>query len=495
MPLDFLRSDRARSRRMLRSLKIPSVNPLPSEEPSSTSPLVRRAFWAGPLGALVVFFVTRSAGLPFEQSATAAVATICAIWWVGQPVPIPVTSLIPFFALPFFGIVGHTEVAHSYGHTLVLLLMAGFMLSTAIEACGAHRRLALGMTRLVSGRERLSPRRLLMGFMLAAAGASMWISNTATTLILLPIVLASSQGESARELRRSLLLGVAYAASIGGIGTPIGTPPNLLFMAAHEELGQPAWSFTQWMKIGVPVVLVMLPAAYLILLRSLPTQILPALERLEPPSTRERRVLIIFGLTALGWITRQEPFGGWTALVGAGGVGDATVAFGGLLAMLLVPDGEGGRLLSWNEAEKIPWGIVLLFGGGIALASGFQNSGLSATLGEALASLTSTPKPVMILGVCLTVTFLTEVTSNTATTALLMPILGATATAAGLPPAQLMVPAALSASCAFMLPVATAPNAIIFASGQVETGFMARNGVILNVLGSFLITGVCLLLL
>jgi sodium-dependent dicarboxylate transporter 2/3/5 len=219
------------------------------------------------------------------------------------------------------------------------------------------------------------------------------------------------------------------------------------------------------------------------------------LERLGPVSVRQRRVLIIFGLTALGWITRQEPFGGWSALIGSAGVGDATVAFGGLLAMLLVSDGKGGRLLTWEEAEKIPWGIVLLFGGGIALASGFQNSGLSTTLGGTLASLTSAPKPVMILGVCLAVTFLTEVTSNTATTALLMPILGATATAAGIPPAQLMVPAALSASCAFMLPVATAPNAIIFGSGQVGAGFMAKNGLILNLVGSILITGLCLLLL
>ncbi len=463
--------------------------------PQSSSGHQRGSFWLGVGTSLGLYILTQTLGLPQSQSATAAVAGLCAVWWIAQPVPIAVTSLIPFALFPFFGVVTHKEVAHSYGHTLVLLLMAGFMLSAAIEACGAHRRLALGMARLVSGGRAVSAHRLLMGFMLAAAFASMWISNTATTLILLPIVLASSEGEKLREVRQVLLVGVAYAASIGGIGTPIGTPPNLVFMAAFEELGQPAWSFFQWMTIGLPIVLFMLPAAYFILSRSLKNEKLKPLEELGAMSPRERRVLIVFTLTALGWITRLAPWGGWSELVGARGAGDATVAFAGLLAMLLIPDGQGGRLLSWKEAEKIPWGILLLFGGGLALASGFKQSGLSVSLGGGLSVVAAAPEPLMILGVCLAVTFLTEVTSNTATTALLMPILGATALAAQIPPEKLMIPATLSASCAFMLPVATAPNAIIFGSGQVKPRFMAKKGILLNLLGSVLITLISLVVL
>lgn len=464
-------------------------------ETGALSALKRGAFWGGIACALLLFVVTRLLGLPLAQCLTAGIAGICAVWWIAQPVPIPVTSILPFALLPLFGVLDEKDVASSFGHPMVMLLMAGFMLSTAVEACGAHRRLALGMTRLVSGGREVTPRRLLMGFMLASAFASMWISNTATTLILLPIVLAAAEGEENDALRTRLLLGVAYAASIGGIGTPIGTPPNLLFMAEYQKLGNEAWSFTEWMRIGVPVVLVMLPLAYFRLLAGVPTGALPPLERLGPATSREKRVLTVFAITALLWITRVEPYGGWSGLVGADAAGDATVAFVGLVAMLTLPDDDGRRLLSWEEAEKIPWGILLLFGGGIALASGFKESGLSASMGSGLSVLTQAPEPVVILGICLSVTFLTEVTSNTATTALLMPILAATAHSAGILPERLMVPAALSASCAFMLPVATAPNAIIFGSGHVSAPYMARQGFILNILGAFVITGICLVLL
>lgn len=444
----------------------------------------------------MVYVLARAFSLAPEQSATAGVAVLCATWWVTLPVPIPVTSLVPFAALPLLGVLDHAKVAQSYGHTLVLLLMAGFMLSMAIEACGAHRRLAVGMVRVVSGGgQHVSARRLLLGFMVAGAFASMWISNTAATLILLPIAIAASEGPEHAELRPRLLLGVAYACSIGGIGTPIGTPSNLLFMAAHEELGQAAWSFMEWMKIGVPVVLAMLPVTYLILSRGLSRAELPPVRALPPASAREVRVLVVFSLIALGWITRVEPFGGWSGWLGLEGVGDATVAFVGLIVILVLPDGKGEPLLSFSEAEKIPWGILLLFGGGIALAAGFEASGLSATLGRGLTGLASAPEIVMIAGICLGVTFLTELTSNTATTALLMPILGAAALAAGLAPAKLMIPAALSASCAFMLPVATPPNAIVFGSGHVPAGLMSRSGLILNLTGTLVITVLCATLL
>lgn len=465
------------------------------EDSLERSALKRGAFWGGIAAALLLFLFTRIAGLPLTQCFTAGVAGICAVWWIAQPVPIPVTSIIPFAVLPVTGVLDEKETAASFGHPMVMLLMGGFMLSTAVEASGAHRRLALGMTRLVSGRGAVAPQRLLLGFMLAAAFASMWISNTATTLILLPIAIAAAEGEENAGLRMRLLVGVAYASSIGGIGTPIGTPPNLLFMAEYQKLGNEAWSFFEWMKIGIPVVLGLLPLAYFRLAAGMPKKSLAPLVSLPPMSTRERRVLLVFAMTALLWMTRLEPWGGWSRLLDASAAGDATVAFIGLTFMLLLPDGSGRRLLTWKEAENIPWGILLLFGGGIALAAGFKESSLSASLGSGLSVLTRAPEPLVILGICLSVTFLTEVTSNTATTALLMPILAATALSAGIAPERLMIPAALSASCAFMLPVATAPNAIIFGSRQVSAPFMARQGFILNILGAFLITGICVLLL
>ncbi len=455
----------------------------------------RWALGGGIVAAIATYFAAQLGGFTPAECSTAAVAVVCAVFWIAQPIPIPVTSLIPFFVFPLSGVLSEKVVAHSYGHNLVLLLMAGFMLSMAIEACGAHKRLAIVMAKLVSGTGPVRADRLLLGFMIAAAFASMWISNTAATLILLPIALAASDGEENRRLRPQLLLGVAYASSIGGIGTPIGTPPNLLFMATHEDLFGETWSFGHWMSLGVPIVVLLLPMVYLLLARPLGKSVVPPLPRLLPPTKRERRVLVVFAATALAWVFRTGPFGGWEGWFGLSGVGDATVAFVGLFMMLVLPDGQGRQLLSWDEAKNIPWGILLLFGGGIALAAGFEESGLSRRIGQGLGFLADSPPWLMILIVALSVTFLTEVTSNTATTALLMPILGAAAEAAQIRPALLMFPAAVSASCAFMLPVATAPNAIMFGSGHISAQQMARTGLWLNLCGTFVIFVVCTLLL
>jgi sodium-dependent dicarboxylate transporter 2/3/5 len=266
-------------------------------------------------------------------------------------------------------------------------------------------------------------------------------------------------------------------------------------MATRADLGQPVWAFSDWMKIGIPLVVVMVPLAFWVLSVGLAHQKLPALPSLPSMTKRERRVLFVFGLTALGWITRIEPLGGWTKWVGAEAAGDSTVAFCGLLLMLLLPAGDGKRLMTWRDAERAPWGILLLFGGGLALASAFAESGLSARIAGGLTVLTEFPPAMMVLGVALVVTFLTEMTSNTATAALLMPILAATAESVHMDPTRLMAPAALSASCAFMLPVATAPNAIIFASGEVRTRFMLKRGIVLNLLGALVVTAVVVLLL
>jgi sodium-dependent dicarboxylate transporter 2/3/5 len=452
----------------------------------------RSLLLVGPLLGAVFGLGLMALGLSAKAAWCGAITVLCAVWWVGEPIPIPATSLLPFGLFPLVGVLDHTSVATAYGHSLILLLLGGFMLSMAMEKSGAHRRLALGMVRLVGG---VGGRRLVLGFMIAAALLSMWISNTATTLMLLPVVLAVLEQSDDEKLAVPLLLGTAYAASVGGIGTPVGTPPNVILMGVYQEVTGNEMSFVAWMRIGVPVVVLMLPCMWLWLCRKQGRGETLALPKPGPWTTAERRVLWVFTLTALAWVFRGEPFGGWGALIGAPGVGDSTVALVAVVAMFLLPDGKGSTLLDWPTAQKIPWGLLLLFGGGIAIARAFGESGLSAALGGALSALASWPLLAMLLVICLCVTFLTEVTSNTATTSLLMPILAAAAIAASVEPALLMVPAAMSASCAFMLPVATAPNAIVMGTERFSTGRMAGEGVVLNLIGAVVITAVCYFLL
>ncbi len=429
---------------------------------------------------------------------TAAITTLCAVWWVTEPIPIPATSMIPFAAFPLAGVLDHKQVAGAYGHTMILLLLGGFILSTAMAASGAHKRLAVGMIRMVGG---AGGRRLVLGFMLATAVCSMWISNTATTLMLLPVAMAILEQDEAsgggKTLQLPLLLGIAYAASIGGMGTPVGTPPNVIFMAVYEEATGNKVAFLDWMMIGIPAVILLIPVAWLMVTRNLKTSQKLDLPTLGSWRSPEKRVLVVFGLTALAWVTRTAPYGGWSELFHMPGAGDSTVALVAVVALFLMPDGEGEQMLDWETAARIPWGLLLLFGGGLAIAKGFQVSGLSEALGSWLANdlqITTWPVVAMTITLCLTITFLTEVTSNTATTTLLMPVLAAAGLAAGIDPAALMIPAALSASCAFMLPVATAPNAIVFGTGMVSTKQMAKEGFALNLIGAVLITGVCALL-
>ena len=372
-----------------------------------------------------------------------------------------------------------------------LLLMGGFMLSTAMADSGAHRRIALSMVNLFGGG---NARGLVLGFMAAAALLSMWISNTATTLMLLPVALAVLE-QTEKKMQIPLLLGIAYAASIGGLGTPIGTPPNLIFMQVHLDQFGTTPSFPQWMGWGLPVVLLLVPISGLWLTRKVKLATPVALPEVGKWRPSEKRVMIVFSLTAFFWITRQAPFGGWSGMLNLPAANDASVALIAVVLMAALPNGEGGRLLRWESAGKIPWGVLLLFAGGIAIASAFVQSGLADIIAQNLRALVSLPSWLLILGVCLAVTFLTEVTSNTATASLLMPLLAATATATGMNPVLLMVPAVLSASCAFMLPVATAPNAIVFGSGKVRIRDMARAGFVLNLLGALVITAVSLVLL
>ena len=443
----------------------------------------------GPAAALLLYFFLTTMGWNPEAAITASVTLLCATWWIFEPVPIPFTSLIPLAVFPLFGVLTPAQVGQSFGSPLILLLMGGFMLSTAMSDSGAHRRIALYMVNLFGGG---SARGLVLGFMAASAVLSMWISNTATTLMLLPVALAVLE-QTDRRMNIPLLLGIAYAASIGGLGTPIGTPPNLIFMQVHLDSFGTTPSFPEWMSWGIPVVILLVPLAGLWLTRGVtlasPVQ-LPDVGRMRPA---EKRVLTMFCLTAFFWVTRQAPFGGWSGLFGLPAANDASVALIAVILMAALPNGEGGRLLRWETASKIPWGVLLLFGGGICIANAFIQSGLADLIAGRLGGLLELPLWLLILSMCLTVTFLTEVTSNTATSSLLMPLLAATATVSEIDPMLLMVPAVLSASCAFMLPVATAPNAIIFGSGKVRIRDMARAGFVLNLVGAVVITTVCII--
>ena len=445
-----------------------------------------------PVIAIIFHFVLQAVGLESKASIAAAITLLTVIWWVTEALPIPATSLVPFALLPLFGIVDHKVVASSLGSHVILLLMGAFMLSKAIEKSAAHERLAVYMVKLVGVS---SGRRMVLGFMIASAFLSMWISNTATTLIMLPIALAILKHVDNQKLKVALILGIAYAASVGGVGTPIGTPPNVIFMGIYEEQTGVEFGFLEWMKIGVPIVVLAIPIIAFWLTRNVKLEQEIHLPVLGPWRVEEKRTLWVFGLTALAWITRQEPFGGWSGALDVEIAGDSTVALFAVVLMFIIPNGKGSRLLDWDSAKTIPWGMLLLFAGGIALAKGFVASGLSDLLGQWLATFADLPAIIMILTICLVVTYLTEITSNTATATLFMPILAAAAIASGYDPKVLMVPAAICASCAFMLPVATAPNAIAYGTGELEIKDMVREGAALSFIIACLVGITCYLLL
>ena len=446
-----------------------------------------------PLVAAILGAVLFRCGLSSEAAWTAGVTLWVAAWWITEPISIPATSLIPLAVFPLVGVLTPEAVGGAFGSKLVLLMMGGFMLSAAMERSGAHQRIALMMVNLFGGS---SGRRLVFGFMAASGFLSMWISNAATTLMLLPIAMAVVSQTKNAKLQVSLLLGIAYAASVGGVATPIGTPPNLVFMGVFKDNFDVEIGFIDWMTWTLPVVFIMLPIVGIWLTRGL-----GEVESIELPKVgnwrpEESRTLIVFAVTALFWVTRTQPFGGWTGLAEQAGfpipyANDASVAILGALALFLIPNGRDGKLLDWKTAERIPWGVLILFAGGLCLASAFKSSGLSQLLGEGMAGLGYLPTILLIAMICLGVTFLTEVTSNTATTTLLLPILATAAIAAEVDPKVFMIPATISASFAFMLPVATPPNAIVFGSGKFTVREMAREGLLLNLIGIALVTTIC----
>ncbi|MEE9354159.1 MAG: SLC13 family permease [Methylococcaceae bacterium] len=435
---------------------------------------------AAVLGGMLLMFGQTSA-----IAWTAAITCLTAMLWVTEVIPIPVTSLLPFVLFPIAGVLDHKEVSLALGNHVIILLMGAFMLSKSLEKSGVHRRLAVYMVTMVGAN---SGRRVVIGFMLAAAFLSMWISNTATTLMLIPIALAVLQYIDDKPMAKALILGIAYAASVGGIGTPIGTPPNIIFMSIYQEATGKEVDFIEWMKTSIPIVIIAIPLMALWLTRNVSIKQAFHLPEVGEWRIAEKRVLWVFALIALAWVTRKI----WSEWLGLKMVGDSTIALLGVVVMFLIPSGEKQeKLLDWRTANDIPWGMLLLFAGGIAIAKAFTASGLSDQLAGMLSGLSSMPLLVLILSVCLFVTFLTEITSNTATATLLMPVLATAGIAAGTDPKLLMMPAAISASCAFMLPVATAPNAIAYGANKFTIKDMVREGAILNVIVACVVSGVC----
>ena len=460
---------------------------------------------AMPLGPLLGFFVGMISiyqGLDIIAGITLWITIWTATWWVFEAVPIPVASLVPLSMLPLFGVLNSKQVAQAYGHKLVLLLLGGFLLSRAMEKSGAHRRIALKMVSLCGGGGGKS---LILGFMIASAGLSMWISNTATTLMMLPMVIAVLDGAEDKKIRVPLLLGVAFAANVGGIGTPIGTPPNMVMIGYYETIKGVEISFLEWMKVGVPISITMVVLIWLWLSRNVKTK-----SRVPLPSPgvwrkEEKRTMFVFFFTALAWMTRSAPFGGWKSFFGfisendvglyniLANANDASVAFIAVIILFCTPSGnkKNEKLLDWETANKIPWGLIILVGSGICLGTAISESGLSEQAAKLLTGIDKLKTVFVILCVALLVTFLTEITSNTATTVILMPILGAVSTASGIEPTLLLIPAAISASCAFMLPVATMPNAVVYGTGEFSIKRMVKEGFVLNLVGTLVVTTIC----
>ncbi len=479
--------------------------------------------------------------MPDAARHTLAVTVLMAAWWISMALPLAATSLIPLVLFPVLGVMPAGKVAGNYANNNIFLFMGGFILALGIQRWGLHRRIALHIVNAVG----TNPARMVLGFMVATAFLSMWISNTATTLMMLPIALAviSSMGDMGehgqssadsriRAFAPALLLGVAYSASIGGLATPIGTPPNISYLRIIEIIypQAPTTPFGSWLVAFLPLSVIFLVLAWLILTRVTHRLaggaigagrevVREELASLGPMSTAERRVLVIFVATAILWITRGDltlgavRIPGWAGLLetmigapfAAKNLHDATVAMTMALSMFLIPahgqegaadaDAEATKdvptvaLMDWNTAKTLPWEILLLFGGGFALAMAFKESTLSQYLGQGFADvIAGAPALVLAGAICLLLTFLTEVTSNTATTEVMLPILAGAAGAMGEHPALLMLPATLSASCAFMLPIATPPNAIVFSSGALDMKEMVRSGIVLNLCGVVLIT-------
>ncbi len=448
----------------------------------------------------------------------ASLGLMMACWWATEALPIAATALVPIALFPLFGITSTGAATAPYASPIVMLLLGGFIVALAIEKWNLHARIALNVVKTFGSR----PAALVGGFMAASALLSMWISNTATTLMMIPIALKVAQevqeeGQGSQQFATALALGVAYAASIGGMATPVGTPTNLIGIGyLQNEFGREI-DFATWMLIGLPTALLVVPAAWLILTRfvfklgsggkseAAREHLDMELKKLGKMSAPEIRVALLFGTVAILWMGRQLPGAiGWNPLLASISdslalpvtlqLGNTQIAMMGALAAFLIPAGgkenKGLALMDWAGLGRLPWNVIILFGGGLSLAAALSSTGLADWLGGQMSFLGSWPTPLLVLVMVAIVVFLTEVTSNVATTTAFLPVLGVLAVNAGVPPEQLVVPVALAASTAFMLPVATAPNAIVYASGAVTQGQMIKSGFRINLAAIVIITAI-----
>lgn len=455
---------------------------------------------SGLLFFVIVLLLPAPEGLEGVAWKTAAVAILMAVWWITEAIPIAATALVPIVLFPLLDIAPIGQTTAPYANPLIFLFMGGFIIAIAMQRWNLHKRIALNIVNFVG----VKPSSIIVGFIIASAFLSMWVSNTATALMMLPIAISvlqivnkSNDGKPApvTNFEIVLVLSIAYACNIGGIGTLIGTPPNALLAAFMLENYNVEIGFAQWLMVGVPLVLIMLPIMYLLLsrfifpvtLKELPggkSVIQNQLNALGKITIPEKRVAIVFGATAILWIIRP-------LLVDfLPGLSDAGIAISAGLVLFLLPSGnkKGENIIIWKDLTELPWGILILFGGGLSLAMAISSSGLAGWIGESVSGLDALPLMLLVLVVIMIVVFLTEITSNTATAAAFLPILASSAIGIGQDPMLFVIPAAIAASCAFMLPVATPPNAIIYGSGKVSIPQMAKAGVWLNIFVSLLLT-------
>ncbi|QSZ67407.1 SLC13/DASS family transporter [Methanofollis aquaemaris] len=467
------------------------------------------------LGVLVflalVFAPIDQTVLPTSARYVAAVTLLMIIWWITEAVPLEATALLPVVLFPALGVLTPTEATAPYADKVIFLFMGGFIIAMSMQRWGLHRRIALNIIKVVG----TSPRRLILGFMIATAFLSMWISNTATAMMMIPIAIAiittiipnastllKDMTPQQRDFSEAIVISIAYAANIGGIATLIGTPPNGIFAAQMKALfpAAPAIDFFSWMKFGVPLVMIFIPLTWFWLTygsyRHLPTKVAHAediidhqMEDLGRMSRGERWTLMVFVLTALAWIFAKTKYLGDFTIPGLDmifpGIHDSTIAIAGALLLFLLPVDrkKGIYTMDWEWAVKIPWGILILFGGGICLSVAFIKSGLANVIVEQLAMFGGLPIVLLVLIVGIAVSLLTEVTSNTAMASLMMPIMAVTSVSMGIHPYMLMLTVAVCTSMAFMLPVATPPNAVAYASGYIDMKDLMRSGWVLNFIG------------
>lgn len=441
--------------------------------------------------------------MPDPAFKVAAVGLWMAIWWSTEALPVPVTAFLPIVTFDLLGIASIRETTAAYAHPTIYLFLGAFILALAVEKWNLHKRVAL----VVLSKTGTDGKRLIGGFMLVAAMLSMWMTNTSTTMMLLPIAMSVAAvitdnspdltDASKKQFKTAMLLGLAFAATIGGLSTLIGTPPNVFLQGFLQEEYQIEISFALWMMVGVPIAAILLPTAWVLLTRivfkvdiaenqQVASLLQESKQQLGAMTSAEKRVGLIFLVVVAMWIMR--------ARIGIDGVSDASIAITAALVLFMMPSGKSKSplLLQWSDVARLPWGVLILFGGGLSLASAVKNTGLALWLGESLAPLSGLGIVFLIVAATCLVIFLTELTSNLATAATFLPVIAALAVQTDINPLMLCVPVTLAASCAFMLPVATPPNAIVFSSGMITIPQMVRAGVALNALSIVILTAVAI---